>query len=335
MENIRQASQKAFNRGLAIGLSRPALPVGAISAQLGVSRKTIYRWINEFRQGKRLPDRKPGRPKKTTPRSNRLLCRLALNHGLSSASQLRQQWQERVSLQTIYRRLKDVGLSRRRRAMVPYLSPANIQARLQWCMARSLWREVFNRVIFTDESRFRRFGNDGRVLVWRRRGERFAKRNVTLRLQAGGGSVHVWGAIWTGGRSRLVILDGAVNQHAYIQTLQAFFAENELPENAIFQHDNAPTHTAARVRQFFEDAGQRVLPWPSRSPDLNPIEHVWDAVGREINRRPNPAESLQQLSAWIQEEWYRLPQDYIDGLILSLPRRIRAVIEAHGRHTRY
>lgn len=325
----------AFKRGLAIGLSLPQMSISSISDQTGVPISTIYRWISEYKEGKRLPSKKPGRPKKTTPRSNRLLCRLAINNHVSSAAQLHRQWGENVSLHTIYRRLRSSGIKRRRRAMVPFLTPANITARLQWCMARSLWREVWNRVIFTDESRFRRFWNDGRVRVWRRKGERFHKKNVTCLLQAGGGSVHVWGAIWRGGRSRLVVLTGVVNQQSYIETLQDFFNETELPENAIFQRDNAPAHTAAGVQQFLDGAGVRVLPWPSRSPDLNPIEHVWDAISRNINSRPHPAETIEQLRAWIQYEWHNLSQDFIDGLILSLPRRLVAVIEAHGRQTKY
>jgi len=166
--------------------------VATISAELHVSKRTVYTWVSEFRRGKRLPSRKSGRPKKTTPRSNRLLCRLAMNHPLLSATQLCQRWRERVSLNTVYRRLQSEGIRRQRRALVPFLSPANIASRLQWCMTRTLWREIWNRVIFTDESRFQRFGNDGRVRVGRRRGEEeAAQRNVSCRLQAGGGSIHV------------------------------------------------------------------------------------------------------------------------------------------------
>lgn len=327
--------EKAFKRGLAIGMSLPAQPIAQISREVQVCKRTIFRWISEFRNGKTAASKSPGRPKKTTTRSNRLLCRLALNHHLHSASQLKRQWQEQVSLSTIYRRLRSSGIRRRKRAIVPFLSPANVESRLQWSMARAHWREVWNRVVFTDESRFRRFGNDGRIRVWRRGGERFLNRNVTCRLQAGGGSVHVWGAIWKGGRSGLIVLQNAVNQQTYIETLQPFFASYGLPDNLIFQQDNAPAHTAAGVSRFLDNAGVRRLPWPSRSPDLNPIEHVWDAIARNINARPQVADSLQQLRDWVQQEWNDLSQAYIDDLIDSLPRRIRAVIEAHGRHTKY
>ena len=145
----------------------------------------------------------------------------------------------------------------------------------------------------------------------------------------------MWGVIWRGGRSRLMVLVRTVNQHSYIETLQAFFNQTELPANFIYQQDNAPAHSAVRVQRFLEDAGIRVLPWPSRSPDLNPIEHVWDAIARGINSRPDPAESQEQLRAWVLHEWNSLPQEFIDNLILSLPIRVRAVIEAHVRHTRY
>ena len=108
-----------------------------------------------------------------------------------------------------------------------------------------------------------------------------------------------------------------------------------LPENFIFQQDNAPAHTAAGLRGYFENDGVRTLIWPSRSPDLNPIEHVWDAIARNINSKPQVADSLQQLQEWVQLEWTSLPQDYVDGLISSLPRRVRAVIESHGQQTKY
>lgn len=329
------ALNKAFQRGLVIGMSMQQSSVSDIARELHISKRTIYRWIEEYRNGKKLPNKSPGRPKKTTPRSDRLICRLAVNNNLCSASQLRQQWQERVSTMTVYRRLKSAGIRSRRRARVPYLSPANVEARLHWSMARAAWRAVWDRVIFSDESRFCRFGNDGRIRVWRKKGDRLLSRNVTTQLQAGGGSVHVWGAIWRSGRSQLIFLEGAVNQRSYIETLTDFFRTAQLPENPIFQHDNAPAHTAARVHQFLENSGVRSLPWPSRSPDLNPIEHVWDAIGQKINTRPHPAESIAQLRNWILQEWGNLAQEYLDNLVASLPRRVRAVIEAHGRHTKY
>ncbi len=336
---MNRREQKIFYRVLAIGLSKDKLSVPDICHLLPAAPNpsTVHRWIHSYNNAHQMaPIKQTGKPPATTVRSNRYLCRLALNHHLSSARELRQYWREQVSIRTIYRRLRNCGIRKRRRAICPLLSRVNIAVRMQWSMAHSAWRDaVWSRVVFSDETRFRRMGNDGRIMVWRRAGERFKSRNVAFKLQCGGGSVHVWGAIWKGGRSEIVVLRRAVNQHTYIETLQGFFQQENLPRNFIFQDDNAPAHRAAAVSDFHEATGVRRLPWPSRSPDLNPIEHVWDSITRRINSRPNIAESLHQLEVWVREEWRQLPQPDIDALIDSMPRRVRAVIIARGGSTQY
>lgn len=328
---------KIFKRGLAIGLSKEKASVQDISQQLNLNRATVFRWISQFnRENKRAPTKSSGRPYKTTPRSNRLLCRLATQHHLSSARELRQFWNEQTSLRTVYNRLKTIGIRKRRRARCPFLTMANKTTRLHWAMAHVIWRDAWERVLFSDEKRFRRVGNDGRIRVWRRSGERFNPRNLTATLQCGGGSVHVWGAIWHGGRSNLFFLEATVNRWSYIRLLQDFFRSGNLPENYLFQDDNAPAHRAAEVRHFHQASGIRCLrSWPAKSPDMNPIEHLWDYMARRISARPHTAVNLQQLRQWVVEEWRMVPQAYIDGLIGSMPRRLRATIEAGGGSTRY
>ena len=332
---MNRKERKCFLRGMVLGLSRPKLSNEDISNELGIPRSTICCWLSQYNlEGRVSFNKSPGRRKKSCARSDRLLCRLALNHNLSSARELLQMWRERVSIHTVYGRLKKAGIRRRRRARCPYLTPANKASRLQWSMARAHWRAVWNKIIFSDESRYRRTGNDGRILVWRREGERFNDRNIGYHLQAGGGSVHVWGAIWKGGRSELIILRAAVNHVSYINTLRQFFQSADLPQNYIFQHDNAPAHSAEAVRNFFQASGIRCLPWPSRSPHLNPIEHVWDHISKKINAREVVAANVAQLEQWVIEEWRNTPQQFINNLIDSLPR-LRAVIQAHGGQTRY
>lgn len=327
---------KIFMRGYAIGLSMSRMSKVDISRHLGINKSTVFRWISQFNNdGQRFPKKPPGRPCKTSLRSNRLLVRLAKADNLSSARKLKQQWREPVSIWTVYRRLRLVGLRKRRRLVCPLLTEAHKVARLRWAMTRVIWREVWHRVIFTDESRFKRIGSDARIMVWRARGERYLDKNVDHAIQGQGGSVHMWGAIWMNGRSRLRILRQSVNQRTYIQTLQTFYNEDHVPIDSILQDDNAPAHRAVAVRQYIEEAGIRTIPWPSRSPDLNPIEHVWDFIARKIDSRPVAAESIQQLAEWVETEWNDMPQDFVNNLILSMPRRIRATIEAKGGHTKY
>jgi transposase len=78
-----------------------------------------------------------------------------------------------------------------------------------------------------------------------------------------------------------------------------------------------------------------VLPWPSKSPDLNPIEHLWDDLDRRVRQRQPQPQSLQQLVNALQDEWNSIPQQAIRILILSMGRRCQAVIHSHSGHTRY
>ncbi|GFT61518.1 transposable element Tc3 transposase [Trichonephila clavipes] len=62
------------------------------------------------------------------------------------------------------------------------------------------------------------------------------------------------------------------------------------------------------------------MDWPAYSPDLNPIEHVWDMLGRRIAARQPPPTCLPELRKALLDEWCNIPQDQIDNLILGMPR---------------
>ncbi|GFY01595.1 uncharacterized protein TNCV_2607791 [Trichonephila clavipes] len=98
---------------------------------------------------------------------------------------------------------------------------------------------------------------------------------------------------------------------------------------AIYQQDNARPHTARLSQQCLQ--GYDVLPWPARSPDLSPIEHVWDALGRQLQ----PSRDTGELTAQMQRLWQDFPQGVISDLIESMPRRISACIAARGGFTTY
>ncbi|GFV81720.1 uncharacterized protein TNCV_1703751 [Trichonephila clavipes] len=96
-----------------------------------------------------------------------------------------------------------------------------------------------------------------------------------------------------------------------------------------FHKDNARPHTARLSQQCLQ--GYDVLPWPTRSPDLSPIENVWDALGRQLQ----PSRDTGELTAQMQRLWQDLPQGVISDLIESMPRRISACIAARGGFTIY
>ncbi|GFW05885.1 transposable element Tcb2 transposase [Trichonephila clavipes] len=77
--------------------------------------------------------------------------------------------------------------------------------------------------------------------------------------------------------------------------------------------------------------GTLTLPWPSRSPDLSPLEHVWD----QLKQQMSSCHSVNDLELAVQDLWAHLPQDNIRCLINSMPDRVAACIAAGGGPTRY
>ncbi len=103
----------------------------------------------------------------------------------------------------------------------------------------------------------------------------------------------------------------------------------------MLQHDNAWPHVARICAQFLEAENIPVLAWPTYSPDMSPIEHVWDALDRYIRQRvPVPA-NIQQLHTAIEEEWTNITQATIYNRINSMRRRCVALREENGGHAKY
>ena len=98
----------------------------------------------------------------------------------------------------------------------------------------------------------------------------------------------VWGAIRFGWKSRLLIIDGTLTARRYLVTILhgkilPYFNRNP---RAIFMHDNSRPHVAAACQDMLRDSNINVLPWPAFSADMNPIEHLWDILGRRVRARP-------------------------------------------------
>lgn len=98
------------------------------------------------------------------------------------------------------------------------------------------------------------------------------------------------------------------------------------------QHDNATSHAARSVRYFLQDRNVSVLPWPAKSPDLNPIEHVWDLLDQRVRARAIPPRNVQELSGSLVEEWGNISHQDLANLVQSMRRRCTAVLNAAGGH---
>ncbi|GFV40884.1 transposable element Tcb2 transposase [Trichonephila clavipes] len=103
----------------------------------------------------------------------------------------------------------------------------------------------------------------------------------------------------------------------------------------LFMDDNAPCHRTIASEQLLESEDIERMDWPARSPDLNPIEHVWDFLGRRLADRTLPPVTIRELGLALQDEWAAMPQQLIDTLILSMGRRCETCLAVRGDHIPY
>ena len=161
--------------------------------------------------------------------------------------------------------------------------------------------------------------------------------------------VMVWAVFWGGGVSDLYPLERdweakkmGYSANSYIdvldQNLVGFYESGQ-----IFMQDNAPIHTAKKVRLWFEMHGVEVMEWPPYSPDLNPIEHLWYRLKELIYQRHpelmrvggNDDKVREAMIQAMKNVWPEVGRQLMDDLIDSMTTRVNAVLDAKGWYTRF
>ncbi|UYV71319.1 hypothetical protein LAZ67_8002616 [Cordylochernes scorpioides] len=329
----------AFTRGMVIGLKRAGWSIRQIAADTHLGASKLHRlWRRWLEQGNVAIYRNAGATRVTSARVDRSILRQAVAAPQATCTAILQHVQDTldhsISTRTISRRLVANGLHSCRPLRRLPLTPPNRRQRLEWCRARSTWMTEWHRVVFSDESRFCLSSDSRRVRVWCRRGERSNPAAIVERPTVRQRGIMVWGAIAYDSRSPLLRIQGTMTAQRYVDDVLRPVTLPYLQRvpNALYQQDNARPHTARISQQALQDV--QMLPWPPYSPDLSPIEHVWDIIGRRLHALPQPR-SEDELRQMVEREWRAIPQDAIRTLIDSLPRRVAACIAVRGGPTCY
>ena len=304
-----------------------------IAKQLGRSRAVIQNFL-KLRESYGAKKRS-GRPKILKDREIRRIRSLAVNKKMSVRSisaELKGQ-AKKSTVHNVLKRSKNVKYVKMKTK--PPLKKSHIEARLEFAKAHMAWKDQWISVVFSDEKKFNLDGPDGNAFYWhdlRKEKDIFSKR------QAGGGSVMIWAAFSYNGTTDAAFVRGGLNAKEYIDLLEvhllplgATFGE----EPWIFQQDNAPAHTAGKTREWFDRKNIKVLNWPSRSPDLNPIENLWGVLSRRVYANNRQFASVEDLKDAILHEWHRIEPEVLQKLIDSMPNRIFSLIKAKGSSINY
>ena len=306
-------------------------------------RSTIKSIIKRFTAtGEVLSQPRPSRPSKVTDRLRRTILRaVEANPKISAtniATNIATTRNVNITPQTVRNVLHNDGYHGRSSRRKFFVSNPNKAKRLKFARGYATEPETFwNKVIWSDESKFELFRSKGKVIVWRKNGTAVMPKYLTPTVKYGGGSVLVWGCMSAAGVGKLVFIDGIMDQYVYKTILQrnliASARKLNIEDDFIFQHDNDPKHTAHSVTDWLDIHIENVLEWPAQSPDLNPIEHLWDILDKKL--RQHAITNIPQLKSVIETEWNEISADETSNLVNSMPRRLQAVRKAKGNPTKY
>ena len=243
-----------------------------------------------------------------------------------------------TSTRTVRRRLLvDFQLASRRPAKKAKLSAKNIKDRVAFCRKYRMWRkEDWMKVMFSDESTFSQFATSTK-LVRRPKNQRYNTRYVVPTVK-NAPTVMVWGSFSGRGRGGIWFMpkNMTINGTVYLGILKDKL-QPRMNINActIFQQDGAPCHQARAVKQWLHQQGIEIVgPWPGSSPDLNPIENLWNTMKRLVAQHKPTSE--QCLINAIKHVWTNeITPAYCESLVSSMPARVKAVLDNKGRYTKY
>ncbi len=241
---------------------------------------------------------------------------------------------------TIRHCLSQSGLNGRRPRRTPLLKANHKKTRLEFAKMhidkpQSFWKND----LWTEETKLDLFGKSHQLYVHRCKNEAYKEKNTVVKH--GGGSVMFWGYFAASGTRCLESTISRLSQDWLKTNSRPFWSKICCPlseslvsvaghgsSNRIMtQNTQLKTPTNGRTKHW------TILKWPSVSPDLNPIEHLWKELKHAVWRRHTS--NLRQLEQFSHEEWAKIPVDRCRSLIESYRNCLIAVIASKGCATKY
>lgn len=312
-----------------------------IANLVGVSKYGVQQSLRRFAETKTFDDRKrSGRPKKTSKLIDRLILVTSKRDRFKTAPEIAAEVNkiapQKISNTTVKRRLNSNGMWGRVAIKKPLLRPVNKLKRLEFALKHKDWTiEQWKNVFWTDESKFELFGNKRRQYVRRKVGESHLQQCVAPSFKYGGGSVMVWGGFSYDGVGELVKIDGKMDQNYYHRLLSQHIIPSGLSllgNGFIFQQDNDPKHTSKLCQNYLlskqSEGILKVMEWPPQSPDVNPIELLWDELDRQI--RQMHITSKKTMWECLNRAWNNFAKETLQNLVHRMPRICAAIIKSRG-----
>jgi transposase len=301
------------------------------------SENTVSLWVNRWRDEHSVADaERSGRPRCTSDETDAAIQQFAEEKVTTTPKEIVREMKLPVSPHTVRRRLDELGLFGCVQQTEHAFNEFHIQQRLAFANQYADWTEEdWCRVFFSDETPFY-LGQHGRVYVQRPVGKALDPK-YTYKEDPLKGKVSLWACICGHGLGHAELFVGSLNstqhrdilRHSLVPTLRQFFPEGPW----YFQQDNARFHTTPDTLAYLHEKGVTLIEWPPWSPDLNPIENLWNDLKRRVYaRHPQTMEELEQS---IREEWDATDLNFISHICRSMPHRLQLVLANHGHKISY
>ena len=182
---------------------------------------------------------------------------------------------------------------------------------------------------------------EGREYTWLKNGEDILDdKFVQGTKKFGGGKLMIWACMTFKGMGLAFKIDEILDSTLYCQILKEELMQTldyyDLPtDKVLFQQDNDPKHTSKLATNTLEELNIKTLGWPAQSPDLNPIEMMWNHLKKKLREKKQIYSTKEELWEAAQEELALENTDLCKKFISTMPERVQAVIKAKGGHTKY
>jgi transposase len=338
----KRAELTQIHRSNIVLLSEEGYSTRAIAEKCHVAQSTVVRTLSRHSAMGNFASRsRIGRPMKTTARTDRVLRKNVLSNPFISAVQLKSTIQpllDNVSARTIRHRLsKELKFVTSKPAKKPCLTTAARQKRLDFCKQHEKWSvNMWKKVMFSDESLFKQFDDKKQFVRYESGANRYDPK-YTLKTVKHAPHIMVWGAFSAKGPGPLIFLPAGqmMNGTTYLHLLQENLPQALQAHNCTkFQQDSAPCHTSRIVKTWMQQQIFQVLPWPGNSPDINPIENLWNVIKQRLSNLK--ITSLEHLRHEISRMWtIETSPALCRRLVESMPKRMKAIIKNGGYPTKY
>lgn len=300
-----------------------------VARRTGFDENTIRRYVKNSTS--KIRRKLVKTPPKVTPRLRRLIVRTVLRKRRCSIRNIESELNHIVSKSTIANILKENGIRKRKAKRRTFLTQRQKQERKQFAIRFIEEKRSWDKIIWTDEKKFRIDGPDSYNKYWVPVDKEHVTDVQSKDYQRYKG-VMIWMAISSKGVIHFERVTGTMNADRYFEVVFA----NALPRihaehgiDFVFQQDNATCHKEKSIMDAFTEHGIDVMAWPPCSPDLSPIENVWSIIASRVYKDKACFESEESLWKIISAEIRKLTATELHPLVKSIGRRLIALAECN------